>query len=140
MRKNYFSVWRTFNNFVISLDRKPTSWEDRLTLFVGYLVNDGKKASTIKSYVSAIKAVLMEIKVELTTDMFLITSLTHACRLINDHVRTHLPILKGQLNMILKQAVIRFQGQPFLTVLKAIMSLKLLMYKLGSIRTRYFIY
>ena len=116
-RKNYLSIWWTFNSFVISLDRKPTSWEDRLTLFVGYLVNDGKKAATIKSYVSALKAVLMEIKVELTPDMFLITSLTRACCLINDHVRTRLPILKGQLNMILKQTLIRFQGQPYLTVL-----------------------
>ena len=63
-RRNYFRIWRKFNNFILSLDRKPDQWEDRLILFLGYLINEGRKASTIKSYISAIKSVLQEIRVE----------------------------------------------------------------------------
>ena len=37
--KTYLSVWRQFNNFVISLDTKPQFWEDRVTLFIGYLID-----------------------------------------------------------------------------------------------------
>ena len=59
-RKSYYSTWRQFNEFFIKLDEKPDNWEDRLILFVGYLVEDNKKSSTIKSYVSAIKPVLRE--------------------------------------------------------------------------------
>ena len=57
-QNQYYTVWKLFNEFFIKLDRKPLSWEDRLTLFVGYLVKSGKKSTTIKSYISAIKAVL----------------------------------------------------------------------------------
>ena len=34
--QNYLAVWRQFNKFVISLDIKPSSWEDRVTLFIGH--------------------------------------------------------------------------------------------------------
>ena len=57
-RKNYYSVWKCFNKFYIRLDRKPETWEERLVLFVGYLVEGKKKSQTIKSYISAIRAVL----------------------------------------------------------------------------------
>ena len=32
--KTYLSTWKQFNNFVISLDRKPRLWEDRAMLFI----------------------------------------------------------------------------------------------------------
>ena len=57
--KNYFTIWRKFNNFVIGLDTKPKLWEDRTTLFLGYLIDHGVQSSTIKSYVSAIKKTLV---------------------------------------------------------------------------------
>ena len=56
--KNYYTIWKIFNAFYIKLDIKPHSWEDRLTLFIGYLVDQDKQSSTIKSYISAICAVL----------------------------------------------------------------------------------
>ena len=48
-RKNYYGIWKTFNQFIIKLDKKPLSWEKRLVLFVGNLINEGKKATTIRS-------------------------------------------------------------------------------------------
>ena len=57
-RTNYYCVWKTFNEFIIKLDDKPKSWEKRLTLFVAYLKNKNRKSTTIRSYISAIKAVL----------------------------------------------------------------------------------
>ena len=116
-RQNYYCIWKIFNNFVLSLDRIPPSWEEKLTLFLGYLVNEGRKSTTIKSYISAIKSVLLDIKVELSPDQYLLTSLTRACRLINDHVRIRLPLHKGQLNMLLAKAEEVFTTQPYLKVL-----------------------
>ena len=42
-RKNYYCVWKQFNQFFIRLDKKPDNWEERLILFVGYLVHQNKK-------------------------------------------------------------------------------------------------
>ena len=39
-RKNYYSIWKLFKKFCLKLDKKPTSWGDRLILFVGYLVKE----------------------------------------------------------------------------------------------------
>ena len=52
--QNYYTVWKSFNSFFIKLDIKPNNWEDRLTLFVGYLVGKRRKSNTIRSYISAI--------------------------------------------------------------------------------------
>ena len=87
-KKNYYVVWRLYNKFVIQLDNKPTNWEDRLTLFIGYLIDSKKQSSTVKSYISAIRATLQEIGVKLNEDQTLITSLTKACRLVNDQIKT----------------------------------------------------
>ena len=85
------------------MDTKPNSWEDKLTLFVGYLISKRRKASTINSYISAIKSVLLEDGVTLNEDKFLLTSLTQACRYHNNSVRTRLPISKGILGIIVRQ-------------------------------------
>ena len=102
-RKNYYSIWKLFNKFILNLDRKPCNWEDRLTLFVGCLIDDDKQSSTVKSYISAIKAVLAENDIELNENTFLLNSLTRACRLVNDQIRTRLPICKPMLSAILNQ-------------------------------------
>ena len=33
-KKNYYLVWKTFNDFFLLLDVKPENWEERLTLFM----------------------------------------------------------------------------------------------------------
>ena len=53
------NIWRQFNNFVISLDVKPDSWEARTTLYIAYLIDNGKQSASVKSYVSAIKKLLV---------------------------------------------------------------------------------
>ena len=98
--KNYYSVWRTFNEFFIRLYDKPDTWEERLTLFVGYLAETNKKSTMIKSYISAIKAVLPDDGVEINKDRYLLTSLTKACKYKNNKVRTRLPIQRGMLRVL----------------------------------------
>ena len=41
-RKNYYGIWRSFNKFFIRLDKKPKKWEDRIVLFVGYLIENNR--------------------------------------------------------------------------------------------------
>ena len=55
----YMGVRRQFNTFLISLDRMPASWEDRTMLFVTNLVDKGMQSSSVKSYVSAVKRILI---------------------------------------------------------------------------------
>ena len=116
-RKNYYTVWKCFNQFFIKLDRKPRTWEERLILFIGYLIENKRKSSTIRSYISAIRSVLAEDGVELCADKFLLTSLTRACRLVNDRVKTRLPIQKGVLNILIKTCKEMLNDQPFLATL-----------------------
>ena len=114
---NYYGIWKHFNEFFIKLDTKPRTWEDRLILFVGHLINNNRKSSTIKSYISAIKTVLRLDGEHIDEDKYLLKSLTRACKLNNDKVNTRLPIQKGMLAIILNQTELRFQSQPYLAKL-----------------------
>ena len=100
-RKMYYSVWKKFNQFFIHLDIKPENWEDRLVLFVGYLVETQKKSTMIKSYISAIKGVLRDDNIIINEDRYLLKLLTKACKYKNDKVRIRLPIQKGILQLLL---------------------------------------
>ena len=102
-RKTYYTVWKLFNKFFISLDVKPNTWEERIVLFTGHLVNSKLKSNSFKSYISAIKAVLLEIGYELNEDKFIINALTRACRLQNDKIRVRFPIHKDLLGLILEE-------------------------------------
>ena len=116
-RKMYYGVWRCFNSFFIKLDDKPSFWEERLTLFVGYLIEQNRKSSTIKSYISAIKAVLREDDVILNEDRYLLTSLTKACKYKNEQVRIRLPIQKSLLRLIIQSMDDLFDNQSYLCCL-----------------------
>ena len=96
-RETYHRMWRLFNQFFIRLDCKPKDWEQRLVLFMGFLVDAGLQSTSVKSYASAIRAVLKELKIKLEPENYLITSLTKACRLKNDVVEHRFPIHKGVL-------------------------------------------
>ena len=82
--QNYLGIWRQFNKFVINLDVKPSSWEDRVTLFLGHKIEQGMKSTAVKCYVSAIKKLLVEDGYEWDDQKILLGSLTRACKLIND--------------------------------------------------------
>ena len=115
-KKNYYTVWKLFNQFFLKLDRKPASWDEIIVLFIGYLVDSKKQSSTVKSYISAVKAVLQDTGIRVNYDYTLISSLTKACHLINDQIQTRLPIQKSLLSVILKTASDYFldNGQMYL--------------------------
>ena len=115
--KNYYTIWKIFNAFYIKLDIKPHSWEDRLTLFIGYLVDQDKQSSTIKSYISAIRAVLRELGYKLSKDLYLVSALMKACKIHNDKVRIRFPIQKRCLQLIINQVDMIYDKQPFLAKL-----------------------
>ena len=117
-RQNYLTIWSGFNKFVIKLDKKPALWEDRICLYCAFLVDSGVQSSTLKSYYSAIKAILREDGYTVNDDKVLLTSLARACRLINDKVRTRLPIRKQLLEMILFEIERKYsEKQPYLEIL-----------------------
>ena len=117
-KANYFSIWRNFNSFLIKLDRKPKTWEERICLFAAYLIDQGLQSSTLKSYYSAIKAILREDGYIVDDNKVLLTSLAKACRLINDKVHTRLPIRKQLLEMILFEIQRTYSfTQPYLEIL-----------------------
>ena len=86
---------------------------------MAYLVKENRKSSTIKSYISAIKAVLADIKVPLNLDKCLLNSLTGACKLHNDQIRIRLPIQCDLLQLLLKTVEHHFldKGQIYLSKL-----------------------
>ena len=89
-------------------------------LFTAFLVDFKLKSSTVKTYLSAIRGVLKEIKVELNKDHYLLNSLIRACKLRNDKVITKLPITKGLLGLLIKSIGTLFldrQQQPYLAIL-----------------------
>ena len=94
-------------------------WEERIMLFVAFLIEENKQ-STIKSYLSAIRAVLRQDRINLQEDQFLLTSLTRAACLRNDKVKLHLPIQKGMLGLLIDHVKNYFEverNQIFLSVL-----------------------
>ena len=114
-RDAYYGIWKNFNKFFIKLDIKPPSWEDRIALYAGFLIDHDKKSTTVKSYVSAIKAVLRDDGIIVNEDRYLLTSLTKACKIVKDKVRIHLPIQRGLLDFILIEVGDLYdrKGQPY---------------------------
>ena len=55
----------------------------------------------MKSYISVIKSMLRDIKVEIKNDKILLASLTRACKIMKDRVWTKLPIPEYTLQVIL---------------------------------------
>ena len=138
-KNNYYSIWKIFNEFFIKLDSKPESWEERIILFAGYLVHCHKRSQTVKSYVSAVKAVLKDDSIFICENKFLLTSLIQACKFKNDKIRTRIPIQKGLLKLILKETE-RFwmqENQPYLsTMYKALFATAYFgMFRVGELAT-----
>ena len=104
-RKNYHTIWKQFGKFFQRLDHKPITWEESITLFVGHLINCNLQSSTIRSYLSAIRCVLAEDKIELEQNSFVLTSLIRASRIKNDVLPVRLPIHKYLLRLIQKELV-----------------------------------
>ena len=115
-KQTYLRIWRQFNNFLIKLDNMPKDWEDRVTLFIGFKIEQGLQSSTVKTYVSAIKRLLLDDGYQWNDTKILLGSLTQACRLVNNQVHTRLPIQCKLLELILfeVQRVYLNANQPYL--------------------------
>ena len=113
--KTYLNIWRHFYDFVLSLDVMPPIWEHRTTLYLAHLIQKGRQSSSIKSYVSAIKKMLVMDKYKWNDEEVLLHSLTKVCKLINDRASTRLPIHFSLLEMILFEVHRIFgDSQPYL--------------------------
>ena len=99
--RTYLNIWRLFNKFLIRLDYKPSSWEERTALFVAYQVDRGMQSGSVKSYISAIKKTLLNDGYNWDDNKVLLSSLTRACKIVNDRIKTRLPIQCGLLELIL---------------------------------------
>ena len=121
MRHNYHVVWCLFSQFYFKLDVKPVAWENHIVLFAGYLINKGWKPATVHSYMLALKFVLLEDKIKISEDRFLLNSLICACKYRGNHsVKLRLPIQKDLLHAILDQVHTIFMcdsNQPYLNTL-----------------------
>ena len=62
----------------------PSSWF--------FLINNGNKSSMVKSYVSAIRAVLKDNGIKVRKECAELSSLIRACKLNNNRIQTRLPI------------------------------------------------
>ena len=119
--KTYLCIWRKFNQFIIRLDVKPKTWEDRASLFLANMVQEGKQSASIRSYLSAIKRTLIDDGYCWDDNKILLNTLTKACRIINDRVYTRLPIQCGLFELILfeLQRVLLAKNQVYLNYLYA---------------------
>lgn len=117
--RTYLSVWHKFNDFLVQLDKKPKFWEDRTTLFIAYMIEKGCQSSTVKSYVSAIKKMLVNDGYEWQDKYILLSSLTKACKLKNDCVKVRRPIKCSMLETILfeVQRIYKKRFQHYLEVM-----------------------
>ena len=115
--ENYLNMWRQFNKFLLKLDYMPHSWEERTALYGAYLVQSGIQSSTLKSYMSAIKSLLLDDNYNWNQDQMILNTLTRSCRMLNDTVKTRLPIHKYLLEMILFKLERMFEGQYYLEIM-----------------------
>ena len=116
-KDNYYRIWQSFNKFVVKLDQIPDNWEQRVTLYVAYLIDKGRQSSSVKSYLSAIKKILTFIGYDLSCDQVLLNSLSKACRLQNDKLKIRKPIRTKLLEQLLFELERYFKNQLFLEYL-----------------------
>ena len=83
-------------------------------MFCAYLIDTGKQSSTVKSYMSAIKAVLRDDGYTWNQDIVELSALTRACRLVNDHGMCRFAIKIGLLEILLFEVQHAYHQQPYL--------------------------
>lgn len=125
-RLKYHSIWTAFNKFLIKFDRMPNTWEDRIYIFIAHLVDNKKQINTIKTYLSAIRQILLSDGVQLEEDKHLLSSLLKTSKLKNNSLFIRLPIRFGLLKLLLKTTDVIYgqKGQNYLRItLKAMFSM-----------------
>lgn len=102
-RKAYYNRWKALNKFLLKFDTIPETWEDRVILYITHLVDNKRKSSTVKSYLSAIRFILNEDNVKLNEDKVELAALLRACKLQNDTLYIRLPIQYRLFRSILRK-------------------------------------
>ena len=116
-KRNYLSIWRQFNAFLICLDERPKDWEDHASLFCVYLAESGNKSSTIRSYISAIKHNLIVDKYKWDDNKVLVNAVSRVCKIANDVVIARFPIHIGYLEMLIFELERLYaSSQPYLNI------------------------
>lgn len=118
-KKMYHSVWCNFNQFLLSFDDLPTTWEDKMVLYASFLADIGSSSATVGSYMSAIRYVLRHDGIEVSNTSCHLSSIIRACKLHNDVVTVRRPIRSGLLRLLLEQVDRLYlgKGQPYLAAL-----------------------
>ena len=90
---------------------------------MGYLVESKRKSTTIRSYISGMKAVLADLGVDLREDRYLLTSLVRVCKLNNDVIQAKIPIQNKLFHLIIDSCNEWFhqKGQNYLALLYSAM-------------------
>ena len=109
----YYSAWKNFNNFIIRLDIRPSKWEDRLALWITFLVENDKQPGTIQSYASTVKSILASENININHDSYNLSALVQACRLKKDShtVMTRIPINRQLHDSILDKIQDRYMNE-----------------------------
>ena len=97
----------------------PTTWEDRVALYCGHLVFDcNVQSATLKSYVSAIKDVLVNDGYPWKQDKMLMSMLISSCQIKNDRVRNRFPISDSLLDLLIFEIIKEYrENQPYLEIM-----------------------
>ena len=91
---------------------------------MAFLADKGTQSGTVKSYVSAIKNMLLLINYQWDDNLILLNSITRGCRMSNDRVSACLPVTCGLLELILFEVRRMYKTQPYLeTLFLAILAL-----------------
>ena len=117
--KNYYNVWKNFNRFLIQLDYKPKTWEERAAWYGAYLVDKGVQSSTLRSYISGIKKTLVLDEYAWDDEKLKLSILVNVCKNENDERQTRLPIQNGLLELILFEIERYYEdkNQPYLEIM-----------------------
>ena len=65
------------------------------------MISEGKQSSSVRSYISAIKTTIVDDGYQWDDGKLMVRSMARACRVINDVVKTHLPVHRKLLELIL---------------------------------------
>ena len=86
-------------------------------MFGASLVDQGVQSSTLRSYMSAIKRILVDDGYQWDNSKLLLSTLVCGCKIVNDKVKTCLPVQVGLLDLLLFELQRIFNSQPYLEIL-----------------------
>ena len=106
-------IYRRFKQFILKWDVRPRALEDKATLFIAYLIENGMQSSSVKSYLPAIKKTLVVNGYKWNDARVQVATLKRVCRLINDRVMARFGVHCGLLELMLFQFERKFNQQPY---------------------------